>query len=117
MIEELTRITTNSETLLDVILTNAPDIFDARNVELTKQKPESDHRMIYEELTEKVRRHKTKTITFRQTKKTDFEELNRVLNEAPWHVGDIFRKSDEKYDYWKALFESIVDKHAPMKKK
>ena len=73
--------------------------------------------MLYGQLTEKVRRHKTKTITFRQTKKTDFEELNRDLIEAPWDVGDIFSNSGEKYDYWKALFESIVDKHAPMRKK
>ena len=32
-------------------------------------------------------------------------------------MGDIFSNSDEKYDYWRPLFESIVDKNAPMKKK
>lgn len=114
MIEEPPRITTNSETLLDVILTNAPKMFKKCG---TYEPEISDHRMIYGELTEKVRMHKIKTITFRQTKKTDFEELNRDLIDAPWYVGDIFSNSDEKYDYWRALFESIVDKHAPMKKK
>ena len=93
MIEEPTRITTNSETLLDVILTNAPKMFKKCG---TYEPEISDHR---------------------QTKKTDFEKLNRDSIDAPWHVGDIFSNSDEKYDYWRALFESIVDKHAPMKKK
>lgn len=45
-------------------------------------------RMIYGGLTEKVWRHKTKTMTFRQTKKTDFEELNRDLIVTPWHMED-----------------------------
>ena len=63
-------------------------------------KPEiSDHKMIYKELTEKVRKRKTKMITFRQTKNIDIKELNRDLNDAPWPVGDIFGNSNEKYDY------------------
>ena len=86
MIGEPTRITINSETLLDVMLTNAPETFTKCG---TSEPEISDHRMIYAELTEKVQRHKTKTITFRQTKKTDFKELNRDLTGAPWHVGDI----------------------------
>lgn len=59
-------------------------------------KPEiGDHWIIYEERMEKVRKLKTKTITFRQTKNTDFEELNRDLNDTPWHMGDIFSNSSE----------------------
>ena len=56
-------------------------------------------------------------ITFRQTKYTDFEELNRDLSDTPWPVGDIFGNRSEKYDYQMALFESIVDKHTPIRKK
>ena len=58
---------TNSETLLDVILTNAPEMFKKCGI----YEPEiSDHRMIYGELTEKVRRHKTKTITLLSVMRT-----------------------------------------------
>lgn len=100
--------------LPDVILTNAPEMFKKYGT----CKPEiSDHRMIYEDQTEKVRKSKTKMITFRQTKYTDFEELNRDLSDTPWPVGDIFGNSSEKYDYQMALFESIVDKHTPIRKK
>ena len=77
----------------------------------------SDHRISYGELSEKVRKHKTKTITFRLTKNTDLDELNRDLNDAPWHVGDVFSDRDEKYYDWRTLFQSIVDKHAPLKRK
>ena len=66
---------------------------------------------------EKVHKHKTRTTTFRQTKSTDFEQLNRDLEAAPWHVGEIFCNVDDQYDYWKGLFESVVDQHAPTKKK
>ena len=36
---------------------------------------------------------------------------------APWHVMDIFNDIDDKYEYWSGLFESVVDAHAPMKRK
>ena len=62
MIEEPTRITTDSEVLLVVILTNAPKMFKNCG---TYEPEISNHRMIYGELTDKVRRHKTKTISFR----------------------------------------------------
>lgn len=113
-IQEQTRITKNSETLPDVMLTNAPEMFKKYG---TYKQEFSDHRMIYEEPMEKGRKRQTKTITFRQTKDTDFEELHRDLNNALWPVGDILGNSSGKYDYRLALFESIVDKHAPMRKK
>ena len=45
--------------------------------------------------------------TFRQMKNTNFELLNRDLSYAPWHVGHIFTDIDDKYDYWKCLFDSV----------
>ena len=42
---------------------------------------------------------------------------HRDLSDTPWPVGDIFGNSSEKYDYQMALFESIVDKHTPIRKK
>ena len=66
---------------------------------------------------EKVQKHNTKTIIFRQTKDTDFDKLNQDLSEAPWHVGDIFSDSDDKYDYWKGLVEYVVNDHAPIRRK
>ena len=114
LITEPTRVTANSQTLLDVLLTNTPELFKRCGV----FNPDlSDHHMIYGEMIEKVRKHRPKKITFRQTKNTNFELLNQELLNAPWHVGDIFSSVDDKYDYWNGLFESVVNLHAPLKSK
>ena len=42
--------------------------------------------------------------------------LNENLATAPWSVGEIFDPPDDQYEFWFALFESILDEHAPRKK-
>ena len=73
--------------------------------------------MIYGEMTEKVKKHTTKTLIHRQTKTTDFDNFNKDLLDAPWHVGEIFDDLDDAYDYWRNLFDSIANEHAPIRKK
>lgn len=114
MIKELFRIMINFEILLDVILMNVFKMFKKCGI---YEFEISDYRMIYGELIEKVWMYKIKMIIFRQIKKIDFEEFNRDLIDVLWYVGDIFSNSDEKYDYWRVLFELIVDKYVFMKKK
>ena len=96
LINEPTRVTANSQTLIDVMLTNNSDLFKncgVYNLEI------SDHSMIYGEMTEKVKKHTTKTLVHRQTKTTDFDNFNKDLLDAPWHVGEIFDDLDDAYDY------------------
>ncbi len=63
----------NSQILLDVILTNPPELFKKCGI----SDPElSDHCLVYGEMIEKVQKHRPKTITFRQMKNTNFEQLN-----------------------------------------
>lgn len=77
MITEPTRVTAHWESLLDVILTNNPDIFKKCGA----YQPEmSDHQMM-----EKVNKHKTRTNTFWQTRSTDFEHL-LINTVAIWPV-------------------------------
>ena len=55
--------------------------------------------MAFGEMMEKVQDlHKTRTSTFRQTKSTDYEQLNQDLEAAPWHVEEIFCNMDDQYD-------------------
>ena len=96
LINELTRVTANSQTRIDVMLTNGPDLF--KNCDVYNPKI-SDHSMIYGEMTEKVKKHTTKTLVHRQTKTTDFDNFNKDLLDAPWHVGEIFDDLDDAYDY------------------
>ena len=55
-------------------------------------------------MTEKVHKHRPKTISYRSVKNTDFDQLNQDLLHAPWHVAEIFSDVDDKYDYWNGLF-------------
>ena len=114
LITEPIRVTMHSQTLSDVLLTNTPEIFTGCGV----YNPEiSDHCLIYGEMTDEVCKHSPKTITFRQTKITDFELFNEDQINAPCHVSDIFTCAGDKYDYWRGLFESVANQHAPIKMK
>lgn len=103
----------HSQTLLDVLLTNTPELFLKSG---TFDPGVNDHCMVYGEMNENVRKHRTKVITHRQMKNTDFDQLNHDHQEAPWHVGDIFTDVDDKYDYWNAFFEITVNVHVPTKR-
>ena len=114
MILEPTRITPTTATLLDVILTNQPDLFRKCGVHHLAL---SDHSMVYGIMRDKVCKHQPQIITYRSTKNIDNALLNQDLITAPWHVASIFDDIDDKYDYWNGLFESIVNEHAPIKRK
>jgi hypothetical protein len=68
MITEATRIAPKSETLLDVILTNKPDMFKQCG---TFNPGISIHNLIYGIMEESVNQYKPKTILFRSMKKLD----------------------------------------------
>lgn len=114
MISEPTRITPNSQTLLDVIMTTSPELFRKCG---TYEPGMSDHCLVYGVMTEKICKHKSKIITFRNVKNIDQKQLNQDLLVAPWHVADIFNGIDDKNDYWNGLLESIINEHAPIKSK
>lgn len=73
--------------------------------------------MVYGEMKEEVHRHRTKVTIHRQLRNTDFDQLNHELQEALWHMGEIFTDVDDKYDYWTALFKYTVNAHLPIKRK
>ena len=75
LISEPTRVTQNHASLLDVILTNKPELFRESGV----YNPEvSDHCMIYGVLKEKAIQHKDKIVQGRSYKN---------LNEEGWPLG------------------------------
>eukprot|EP00794_Sanderia_malayensis_P003961 gene3961-4511_t len=113
LIKQPTRITSTSQTLIDVFLTNKPEyhklsgLFDPGI---------SDHCMIFSLMTKKTQTHKKKIITFRSKKNLNIEELLQDLDQAPWHVGEIFESIDDQYFYWQNLLNRIIDDHMPWKR-
>ena len=105
-----TRGLTTSHTLIDVLLTNQPELFKSSGV----LNPElSDHKLIYGIMNEKVKIHKNRVINYRSVKYFNIEKYKEDLKNAPWQVGEIFDSIDDKVTYWSTLMTNILDEHAP----
>lgn len=76
----------------------------------------SDHNLVYGVMKDKVFQHQRKVTTFRSTKALDTEKMNEDLKAAPWNAMDTFDALEDKYEYWKSLFNSVVEEHLPTKK-
>lgn len=112
LITEPTRITASSQTLLDVILTNQPDLFKTAgviNIGL------SDHCMVYGFLKEAVKEHSAAVINCRSIKNLDINEFTRDLTDAVW-IKQHSTSVGEQYDNWYTELMRIVDKHLPLKR-
>ena len=116
LINNPTRITDTSRTLIDVIFTNLinkPEIFKESDV----YDPElSDHRMVYAVTRENAIHYPSKVISFRSFKNLNEDELLKDLSVAPRQVGNIFYSVDDRYFYWSKLVNDVLDNHAPKKK-
>ena len=112
LITEPTQITDTSHTLLDIILTNQPDLFKNAGVSDIGL---SDHCMVYGFLKETVKKHTAAMINFRSFKFLDMEEFKKDLEEAVWFKQDVIG-IDEVYDNWHTECMRIVDKHLPLKR-
>ncbi|KAL9986821.1 hypothetical protein ACROYT_G001023 [Oculina patagonica] len=105
--------TLTTQNLIDVILTNQPELFGNCGV----YNPEiSDHALIYGFIKEKAKPQRGRVIKFRSTKDFDEKQYKDDLSQAPWHVGEIFDTVDEQTGFWVSLLSSIVNKHLPEKK-
>lgn len=113
LINKPTRITNTSRTLIDVILTNKPEIFKESDV---YDPGLSDHRMVYAVTRENATHYPSKVISFRSFKNLSEDDLLKDLSVAPWHVGDIFDSVDDRCFYSSKVVNYALDKHVPQKK-
>ena len=112
LVTEPTRITDTSQTLLDVLLTNQPDLFKNAGVSDIGL---SGHCMVYGFLKETVKKHTADIITCRSFKNLDMEEFKKDLEEAVWFKQNV-TEVDKLYDNWYTELMRIVDKHLPLKR-
>ena len=108
-----TRITNDSQTLIDVILTNKPELFKDCGV---CEVGISDHALVYGLMKERNGFYESKVLTVRSYKERNEQQLRMDLDMAPWHVSTIFDSIDDQYSYWHTLLASIINDHAPLKK-
>ena len=101
-----------SRSLIDVLLTNRPELFkQSGNYYLAL----SDHALIFGIVRDRIKSNLPKIISFRSFKNFNAETFNQELSLAPWHVGEIFEGVEDQLFYWNTLMKNIVDEHAPVK--
>lgn len=113
LIDKPTQVTETSRTLLDIIMTNKPELFKDSDVQ---DSGISDHAMVYGIMKVNGKHHPNKVISFRSFKNFDENNFFQDLNSAPWHVSEIFDTVEDQYSYWNTLLDFVTENHAPIKK-
>ena len=107
-----TRLTDNSESLLDVILvSNANQVLES-DVLISSI---SDHDLVYMKL--RLKREKSPPIftTTRSFKNHSPSDFLKDIATSPWSVLDTFDDPDDKLFVFNVLFNDVLDQHAPVK--
>ena len=71
--------------------------------------------MVYGFLTERIKRHTAKIITFGSTKSLDIEEFKKDLGDCEWLLNNELASTEEKYSNWSEVLNKVMDKHMPIK--
>ena len=115
LITEPTRVTAQSQSLIDLCITNTPDKIVRSGV---LPLGISDHSLVY--LIRKT--HYTipgcvKIISTRSFKHFNQEEFPADVELIQWDDINLFSHPNEMWEFWKNQFLSCIDKHAPIRSK
>ena len=115
LITEPTRVTQYSRTLIDLCLTNSPDKISNSGVVNIGI---SDHCAIF--LTRKISHFRSfvhKTAEVPQLNNFNEDEFLRDFCINEWNRDSMLNNPNVMWNFWKHLLMSVIDKHAPLKKK
>ena len=101
-----------TKTLIDVILSNKPELFKYSGNYYPSL---SDHALIYGVLKERVNSNKPKVITFRSFNNFEPDVFRQHLSTAPWHIVQLFDEVDGHAHAWNVLMNDLLDEVAPVK--
>ena len=111
LIDQPTRITTTTRTLIDHIFTNKPDIIRNHGV---LHVGISEHSLIYAIYKHNTPKTDPKVIESRQFKNFDSDAFIEDIKETPFHLASLLDDPNEMWEVWKSLFLEIANKHAPI---
>ena len=112
MIKEATRITPSTETLINVIATNKPELVRRTRVLLLDI---TDHSLVYATLRLKRKRPPPKVITVRNYRQLNTENVKADTEQTPFYIASVFDDMDGILWAWNQLFRGVCDPHAPLK--
>lgn len=115
LVSEATRVTESSKTLIDLIYANCPNRVAATGV---LHLGLSDHSLIFAIRKISIPSKTTHTvINMRSLKKFDPQLFRCDLQNIPWSDLNCINDPNQRWELWKTMFLSVVDKHAPFKRK
>ena len=111
LLNEPTRVSSTSKTLIDVILTNNKGRFLSTG---TLEPHISDHRLIYTVMRISLTRKRSRKVICRSYKAYDKERFVSDLTTVPFHITSIFDDIDDQAWAFSKLFLDIANEHAPI---
>ncbi|XP_032237174.1 uncharacterized protein LOC116618025 [Nematostella vectensis] len=117
LINEPTRITIDSKSLIDHFVTSSPDKINSSGVIHIGP---SDHSLIYgirKINPYRCARDKAKTIEIRNFKHFDQQKFVKDLLTQSWEQIVLCHDTNEMWAHWKDLFLNVLDRHAPVQSK
>ena len=112
MIQEATRITPLTKTLIDVIATNKPELVRATGV---LPLGITDHSLVYATIRLKQKRLPPVVITVRNFKQFNTENFKADMERTPFYIASVFDDMDDILWAWNQLFRGVCDSHAVLK--
>ena len=111
LINEPTRTTLHSQSLLDVVLTTNKERICDSGVLCHSM---SDHSAIYC-IYQSAVRSQANFVTYRDMKHFCANRFRCDLHKVPWMVCEVFDDVDDQYHTWYTLFMEVANHHAPLK--
>lgn len=113
IIDEPTRVTGTSSTLIDPIFVSTSNI--VINAGVVNADEISDHKLTFCELSFKVEKFKPKFITFRDYKNFDYHNFYNDLIETPWNNVLYEHNIEKKISLFELLIKNLFNIHAPIR--
>ena len=116
LVDEPTRITQTSSTTIDLIFTNDPEKVVCSGVSHVGI---SDHGLIYfyRKVSVGFSSKGHTTINCRNFKNFDVNEFRSDINTQNWDGIKMFDNPNQMWHVWKTMFNDVVERHAPLRKK
>ena len=116
IIDEPTRITTSSSTMIDLIFTNTVDKIVCSGVSHVGI---SDHSLVYafRKLSTGLPTKGHTTVTYRKFEHFDSACFRSDICSQNWNDINNYDNPNEMWHVWKNIFDYVVDRHAPLRSK
>ena len=116
LVNEPSRITPSSSTTIDIIFTNDLEKIVCSGVSHVGI---SDHSLIYfyRKLSVGLFSRGHTTVNYRNFKNFDVDKFRSDINTQNWDSINMIDNPNQMWLVWKTMFNSVVDRHAPLRKK